>query len=313
MANSPTTGDPFDADDTVGFGPVESTAAAALTALALAEDLGQEGDRTGDALFAAGSSGRVEIRNRVPGVVCGLPVVEQVFETLDPGVRVACLVEDGQSIEAAVVLATLEGPLRSLLAGERTALNFLGHLSGIATQTAAFVSAVAGTKARILDTRKTLPGWRRLAKYAVRCGGGTNHRLGLFDGVLIKDNHLAGRRRNAGPEASVAAAVSAARAAVPQDVPVQVEVDTLDQLADALRASPDLVLLDNMTVEELTGAVALRDRDAPAVLLEASGGITLATVAAVAASGVDRISLGALTHSAANWDVGFDWSDPPPA
>lgn len=313
MANSPTTGDPFDADDTVGFGPVESTAAAALTALALAEDLGQEGDRTGDALFAAGSSGRVEIRNRVPGVVCGLPVVEQVFETLDPGVRVVCLVEDGQSIEAAVVLATLEGSLRSLLAGERTALNFLGHLSGIATQTAAFVSAVAGTKARILDTRKTLPGWRRLAKYAVRCGGGTNHRIGLFDGVLIKDNHLAGRRRNAGPEASVAAAVSAARAAVPQDVPVQVEVDTLDQLADALRASPDLVLLDNMTAEELTGAVALRDRDAPAVLLEASGGITLATVAAVAARGVDRISLGALTHSAANWDVGFDWSDPPPA
>jgi nicotinate-nucleotide pyrophosphorylase (carboxylating) len=304
---------PLDSDAAASYGHDESTAAAALIALALAEDLGRQGDRTGEALFSSEISGRVEIRNRVPGVVCGLPVVEQVFEALDPGVRVVGRIEDGQSIETTGVLATLEGPLRSLLAGERTALNFLGHLSGIATQTAAFVSAVAGTKTRILDTRKTLPGWRRLAKYAVRCGGGSNHRIGLFDGVLIKDNHLAGRRRNAGPDASVAAAVSTARTAVPQDVPVQVEVDTLDQLADALRASPDLVLLDNMTAEELVGAVAVRDRDAPAVLLEASGGITLATVAAVAASGVDRISLGALTHSATNWDVGFDWSDPPPA
>ncbi len=202
-------------------------------------------------------------------------------------------------------LATLEGPVRSLLAGERTALNFLGHLSGIATQTAAHVAAVAGTGAQVLDTRKTLPGWRRLAKYAVACGGGTNHRMGLFDAVLIKDNHLASR----GNSLDVASAVSAARVGVEPGISVQVEVDTLEQLTNALDATPDMVLLDNMPPDQLARAVELRNRQAPGVLLEASGGITLDSLAEVAATGVDRVSMGRLTHSVSNWDVGFDWID----
>ena len=285
------------------FTSVEADAAAELIRLALAEDLGDDGDRTGEALIDQEARGRVEIRNRADGVVCGLPVVAQLFETLDERVTVATSARDGQAVGEPGCLATLDGPVRSLLAGERTALNFLGHLSGIATQVAAHVAVVAGTGTRVLDTRKTLPGWRRLAKYAVACGGGTNHRMGLFDGVLIKDNHLAGR----GDPLAVASAVTTARDTVPESLPVQVEVDTIEQLTDALRAAPDMVLLDNMPPEELARAVTIRDERAPGVLLEASGGITLESLAEVAATGVDRVSMGALTHSVLNWDVGFDW------
>ena len=285
------------------FTSVEADAAAELIRLALAEDLGDEGDRTGDALIDQQAMGQVEIRNRVDGTVCGLPVVTQLFETLDDRVTITTSAQDGQRIGEPSCLATLAGPVRSLLAGERTALNFLGHLSGIATQVAAHVAVVAGTNSRVLDTRKTLPGWRRLAKYAVACGGGTNHRMGLFDGVLIKDNHLAGR----GDPLAVASAVTAARDAVPENLPVQVEVDTIEQLTDALRAAPDMVLLDNMPPGELARAVTIRDERSPGVLLEASGGITLESLAEIAATGVDRISMGALTHSVPNWDVGFDW------
>lgn len=285
------------------FTSAEADAAAELIRLALAEDLGEAGDRTGEALIEQDAVGRVEIRSRGDGIVCGLPVVRQLFETLDTRVTVAAHVRDGQRIGEPGCLATLAGPVRSLLAGERTALNFLGHLSGIATQVAAHVAAVAGTDTRVLDTRKTLPGWRRLAKYAVACGGGTNHRMGLFDGVLIKDNHLAGR----GDSLAVASAVTAARDAVPEDLPVQVEVDTIEQLTDALTAAPDMVLLDNMPPDQLAKAVAIRNEQSPGVLLEASGGITLESLAEIAATGVDRISLGALTHSVPNWDVGFDW------
>ena len=285
------------------FTSVEAAAAAELIRLALAEDLGDEGDRTGDALIDQQAMGQVEIRNRVDGTVCGLPVVTQLFETLDDRVTITTSAQDGQRIGEPSCLATLAGPVRSLLAGERTALNFLGHLSGIATQVAAHVAVVAGTNSRVLDTRKTLPGWRRLAKYAVACGGGTNHRMGLFDGVLIKDNHLAGR----GDPLAVASAVTAARDAVPENLTVQVEVDTIEQLTDALRAAPDMVLLDNMPPGELARAVTIRDERSPGVLLEASGGITLESLAEVAATGVDRISMGALTHSVPNWDVGFDW------
>ena len=272
------------------FTSVEAAAAAELIRLALAEDLGDEGDRTGDALINQGAMGQVEIRNRVDGTVCGLPVVTQLFETLDDRVTITTSAQDGQRIGEPSCLATLAGPVRSLLAGERTALNFLGHLSGIATQVAAHVAVVAGTNSRVLDTRKTLPGWRRLAKYAVACGGGTNHRMGLFDGVLIKDNHLAGR----GDPLAVASAVTAARDAVPENLTVQVEVDTIEQLTDALRAAPDMVLLDNMPPGELARAVTIRDERSPGVLLEASGGITLESLAEVAATGVDRISMGAL-------------------
>ena len=182
-------------------------------------------------------------------------------------------------------------------------LNFMTHLSGIATLTKTFVDCVKGTRARILDTRKTLPGWRLLQKYAVRCGGGLNHRMGLYDGVLIKDNHLAAWTESA----SIAEAVRSARSLSPAGISIEVEVDTLPQLRDALQGSPDIVLLDNMTVETLSEAVAIRDRVAPNVQLEASGGVNLGTVTAIAQTGVERISVGALTHSAPALDLGFDW------
>lgn len=182
-------------------------------------------------------------------------------------------------------------------------LNFMTHLSGIATLTRRFVDAVRGTRAEVLDTRKTLPGWRLLEKYAVRCGGGTNHRMGLYDGVLIKDNHLAAWTESD----SIAAAVETARQRSPAGVSIEVEVDTLDQLSDALRGGPDIVLLDNMDVATLRQAVNIRDHTAPRVLLEASGGVTLETVAAIAQTGVERISVGGLTHSAPALDLAFDW------
>ena len=293
---------------TISFGPAEHVAADALLRLALAEDLGASGDRTGSALVDETTHSRVMLRNRQAGTVAGLDVVTQVFQALDPAVSLQARCHDGQSIDGPSDLALLEGPLRSLLAGERTALNFLGHLSGIATTTARFVDAVSDSESVILDTRKTLPGWRQLAKYAVRCGGGTNHRLGLFDGVLIKDNHLAAWSQSGG-DVTGAAAVRQARRSVPEGIPVQVEVDSLEQLVDAFEGKPDMVLLDNMSPDQLTEAVRLRDQQADTVVLEASGGITLETVTQVAGTGVDRISLGTLTHSSQNWDVAFDWCD----
>ncbi|MGE5192684.1 MAG: carboxylating nicotinate-nucleotide diphosphorylase, partial [Deltaproteobacteria bacterium] len=213
---------------------------------------------------------------------------------------------DGDRIGPAQVMAEISGRLQSLLIGERTCLNFLTHLSGVATLTRRYVDAVAGTKAGIYDTRKTLPGWRALQKYAVRAGGGHNHRQGLDDMVLIKDNHLAGWRA-AGTERSIAAAVRTARERAPARIMIEVEVDTLEQLADALAGQPDIVLLDNMTPDQLRQAVALRHERAPGVELEASGGVSLATVAAIAATGVERISVGALTHSAPALDLACDW------
>ncbi|MCS7047311.1 MAG: carboxylating nicotinate-nucleotide diphosphorylase, partial [Gemmataceae bacterium] len=200
-------------------------------------------------------------------------------------------------------LATISGRMRSLLAAERTALNFLQHLSGIATLTRRYVEAVAGLPVRILDTRKTLPGWRLLEKYAVRQGGGDNHRRGLYDAILIKDNHLAALHRSANP---VAAAVLAAQEKCP-DLPVEVEVDSLAQLPQALACRPAIVLLDNMSLEQLREAVQRRNRQAPDVLLEASGGVTLQTVRAIAETGVDRISVGALTHSAPALDISLEY------
>jgi nicotinate-nucleotide pyrophosphorylase (carboxylating) len=195
------------------------------------------------------------------------------------------------------------GPLRSLLTGERTMLNFMTHLSGVATVTRQFVDAVQGTRAKILDTRKTFPGWRLLEKYAVRCGGGTNHRIGLYDGVLIKDNHIAAWSESS----SIAAAVETARQSAPSGVSIEVEVDSIEQLKDAIHGHPDIVLLDNMDLDSLRASVAVRDRLAPKILLEASGGVTLATVTAIAQTGVERISVGALTHSAPALDLAFDW------
>jgi nicotinate-nucleotide pyrophosphorylase (carboxylating) len=290
------------------FDEPERSAATPLIGLALNEDLQDIGDLTCRALIDDAETGGVYVVARTAGVLAGEPVAQMVFERLDPTVTWENQIADGSPLEAGSVIAVVSGSLRSLLTGERTALNFLSHLSGIATLTQSFVDAAAGTKAKILDTRKTLPGYRALQKYAVRAGGGTNHRLGLYDGVLIKDNHLAswcgtdvGR--------SIAEAVTHARNDAPNGLSIEVEVDTLEQLADALNGSPDIVLLDNMDCSTLREAVALRDSVSPAVLLEASGGISLETVADIARTGVDRISIGGLTHSAPALDIAFDWPD----
>ncbi len=290
----------------IEFTDVERVAAKPLLTVALREDLGREGDITTQAFLPPNEIGTVKIVSRQVGVVAGLPLAETVWQLLDQTVQVKRLLPDGSPVTPGSVIAEITGKVTILLAGERAALNFMTHLSGIASLTAKFVASVAGTNSKIFDTRKTIPGWRILAKYAVRCGGGCNHRMGLFDAVLIKDNHLAAWRAT-GSEHTVASAIRAARAKVAPNVVVEVEVDTLDQLRDALTAAPDIVLLDNMSVEMMREAVAIRDAQSPHVQLEASGGINLGNVAAIAATGVERISVGALTHSAPSLDLGLDW------
>lgn len=290
------------------FGNAERLAAEALIDLALAEDLGDVGDLTAMATIPGGARGAARFVARSSGVLAGLPVVGLIAARfgLEKGWRASR--EDGDRLGTGDEVARVEGSMRDLLAMERTALNFLQRLSGVATQTARYVEAVAGTRAVILDTRKTTPGWRLLEKYAVRCGGGRNHRIGLFDAVLIKDNHLAWLARDPDP---IGRAIAAARAAAPAGTVVEVEVDTLDQLDRALECGPDIALVDNLGPEGLAEAVRRRDARAPGVQLEASGGITLETVAAVARAGVDRISVGALTHSATALDVGLDYAEGP--
>jgi nicotinate-nucleotide pyrophosphorylase (carboxylating) len=281
------------------------TAAEELIRLALREDLGDWGDVTTAALIPADQTAQVQIVSRGAGVLAGLPVGRMVFERLDPAVQFEERANDGDALAAGQIVAELSGKLQSLLIGERTCLNFLTHLSGVATLTRRFVDAVAGTRAGIYDTRKTLPGWRVLEKLAVRAGRGKNHRLGLYDMVLIKDNHLAGWLADG--TRTIAGAVRAAHENNPPGLLIEVEVDTLEQLADALAGKPDIVLLDNMSIDELRSAVALRDQRAPGVELEASGGVSLATVAQIARTGVERISVGALTHSPPAIDLAFDW------
>jgi nicotinate-nucleotide pyrophosphorylase (carboxylating) len=284
------------------FSPAEAAACRALIDMALAEDLGKTGDRTSLATIPATASGRAAFVARVEGVAAGLPAAALVCHAVDPSLTFKALAVEGARFERGNTLATVAGPMRSLLAAERTALNFLQRLSGIATLTQKFVEAVAGTKAKLLDTRKTTPGWRLLEKYAVRMGGGFNHRIGLFDGILIKDNHLAGLGGD------IRRAIETARAFPGNEgLAVEVEVDSLQQLESALAARADIVLLDNMPLADLRAAVARRDAIAPATLLEASGGVHLLTVRDVAATGVDRISAGALTHSAPALDIGLDY------
>ncbi|HEX3997299.1 MAG TPA: carboxylating nicotinate-nucleotide diphosphorylase [Pirellulales bacterium] len=277
------------------------------------EDLQSAGDLTTDALVDATATGRAAVVARQAGVVAGLPAGKMAVAQFDPRIQWRPESADGSAIEAGSVLATIAGPVRSLLSVERTLLNLLGRLSGIATLTRRFVDAVAPAPVRIYDTRKTTPGWRRLEKYAVRRGGGWNHRLGLFDAILIKDNHLAVAAA-AGSNLTPAAAVRRVRerikvaAAKPGgSMIVEIEVDTLDQLREVLSAGPDIVLLDNMPPAVLRQAVAIRDESAQGVELEASGGITLTTIAEIARTGVERISVGALTHSAIALDIGLDW------
>jgi len=261
---------------------------------ALAEDLGP-GDATTRAVLPEDVALEAVIEAREPLVVCGQAVVAAVFEALG-GVEVQPAVADGARVDAGAVLARLAGSAWSLLAGERTALNLLGRLCGVATTTRRFVDAVAGTGVAIVDTRKTLPGWRVLEKYAVAVGGGVNHRAGLYDALLVKDNHVAAA-------GGVRAAVSAARAGAPPHLWLQVEVESEAQAEEALAAGADALLLDNRSAPELAAlAKRLRER----TLLEASGGVTLANVRAVAETGVHRISIGALTHSAAHADVALE-------
>ncbi len=262
--------------------------AAALEAVvraALAEDVG-DGDLTTEAIVPALERCRAELVLEEPGVVCGVPAAASVFTTLEPGIAVELLAGEGTHVPASTVLARLEGPARAVLTGERSALNLLGRLCGIATLTARYVELVEGTGTTILDTRKTTPGLRALEKYAVRCGGGTNHRAGLYDGILIKENHL----RIAG---GIRAALDAL--GVREGFPAEVETETLDEVAEALEAGAARILLDNMSVAQVAAAVELAGGRVP---LEASGGISLATVRAYAETGVEFISIGALTHSA---------------
>jgi nicotinate-nucleotide pyrophosphorylase (carboxylating) len=323
------------------FGPAEDDAARRLLAWGLEEDLGAvrvtdavrysgtttvpggglssygfalSGDLTTDLLVASEDRGAIAIVARQTGVVAGLPIVPLVFAVVDPEITWTAAVEDGARVNRGTVLGQAVGPLAGLLTAERTVLNFLTHLSGVASFARCFVDAIAGSRGAIHDTRKTHPGYRILEKYAVRCGGARNHRVGLFDQVLVKDNHVSGWL-TAQPGRTLRDLVESVARRLRERFPdrsplpaIQVEVDTLSQFQEILTAPLDMILLDNMSPDMMTRAVALRDELAPRVLLEASGGVTLDTVVAIAASGVDRISVGALTHSAPALDIAFDWS-----
>ena len=264
--------------------------------MALAEDLGRAGDVTAQACIPEGARMRAVFAARKAGVLAGIDCVPLAVLAMDPKASIALKLCDGDAFQAGAVLAEVEADARAFLAAERTALNLLGRLCGIATLTRAYVEAVAGTRARIADTRKTTPGLRALEKHAVLCGGGVNHRFGLDDAILIKDNHVA-------VCGGVGEAVRRARAVVGHLMKVEVEVDGLDQLDEALAAGPDVIMLDNFTLPMLREAVA---RSAGRITLEASGGVNLETVRGIAETGVDVISVGALTHSAPALDVGLD-------
>jgi nicotinate-nucleotide pyrophosphorylase (carboxylating) len=268
---------------------------AAAVDAALREDLGAAGDITSAATIPASATATATFGARQPGVIAGLPFAAAAFHAIDPTVRFEALIADGQPIASGAILARVSGNARAILSAERVALNYLTHLSGIATATARLVERVRHTRARILDTRKTTPGLRLIEKYAVACGGGQNHRIGLYDAILIKDNHIA-------VAGGAGEAIRRARAHAP-GVKLEIEVGSLAELDEALAEHPDIILLDNMPVATMRTAV---DRVAGRALLEASGNITLATVQAVAETGVDYISSGAITHSAPALDIGLD-------
>lgn len=263
---------------------------------ALAEDIGH-GDLTTDAVIPPTAQSRLVMRAREPLVVAGASFLPLLFSLLDSAVQVELFAEDGAHVPQGATLAELRGPARALLMGERVALNLVQQLSGVATLTRRYVEAVAGTRVRVADTRKTVPGLRSLQKYAVRCGGGTNHRMGLYDGVMIKDNHIA-------IAGSVTAAVLAAKDATPLLTRIEVECDTLAQVEEALAAGADMLLLDNMEEATLHEAVCMAQQ--AGVLTEASGNVSLDRIATIAHSGVDVISIGRLTHSAPAVDIGLD-------
>lgn len=264
---------------------------------ALLEDLGRAGDITTNSVITADAQAKAVIAAREEGRLAGLDLAEAAFRLIDPGVSFRAEIQDGSEIVPGQTVAMISGAARSILSAERVALNFLGHLSGIATATGNMTKQVAGTKAVVCDTRKTTPGLRIFEKYAVRCGGGANHRFGLDDAVLIKDNHIAAA-------GGVAKAISAARANAGHMVKIEIEVDTFDQLREAMELQPDAVLLDNMCPDALQEAVKFIDGRA---ITEASGGITETSIGRIAGSGVDLISVGGLTHSAKTLDLGLDF------
>lgn len=265
---------------------------------ALREDLGDAGDITTSACIPADARSRAVIAARKPGVIAGVDLVRAAFRQVDPSIKVEIENGDGARIDPKSIVFKIDGPSRGILSAERVALNFLGHLSGVATATAALVDAVKGTKVKIVCTRKTTPGLRAFEKYAVRCGGGQNHRFGLYDAVLIKDNHIAAA-------GGVTKALRAAKASVGHVVKIEIEVDSLAQLEEALKEGADAILLDNMAPADMTRAVAITNGRA---VLEASGNVTLSSVRAIAETGVDCISSGWITHSAPSLDLGLDFS-----
>ncbi len=290
-----------------------------LLELSLLEDLGDLGDLTTLALVPADARGSAAVVARQVGIVAGIPGVQAALDAVETSLQWSPDKKDGDPIAPGERLGVISGSVQGMLAAERLVLNLLGRLSGVATLTSRYVEAIRGTKANIYDTRKTTPGWRRLEKYAVRCGGGRNHRLGLCSAVLIKDNHLAWGASGNSPSSHYTPAEAVLRARdylnseclhIPENERiVELEVDTLEQLKQALPSSPDIVLLDNMPPDVLLQAVAVRNEMNPGVQLEASGGVNLNTVRAIAESGVERISVGALTHSAVVLDFGLDWLD----
>lgn len=284
---------------------INAKALDALIELAAGEDLAARGDITSMLLVPTDTHATANVVSRGQGILAGGVLLSRVAAKFDPTLKLDVQMADGADIFPRDRIATVTGPLRSILRAERTLLNFVSHLSGIATLTGKFVDAITGEEARIFDTRKTVPGLRRLAKYAVRCGGGYCHRIGLHDGVLIKDNHIA---RVPAPELSkvLKNAVDQARKLNPAPAFIEVEVDTLDQLRAVLGCDVDIILLDNMPIDQIRRAVSMRDELHPSVELEASGGVTLQNVLPIAQTGVDRIAVGALTHSAPALDVGMD-------
>ena len=293
-----------------------------LIKMSLLEDVGaaniEDGvDCTTDAIVPKGTAARAAFVSRAEGIVCGVETCKLAIKHFGQSLSLHVDVADGQPIRPQQTIAVLSGPAHDILTMERTCLNFMCRLSGISTLTHRYVQELTGTLAQIFDTRKTTPGWRRLEKYAVACGGGQNHRMGLFDAVMIKDNHLAFFQSQVeDPNQTIPRSIDLARHWIHEnqgELPngkhtiIQLEVDSLEQLAIGLQTDCDIILLDNMNPQELSAAVAMRNETSPRILLEASGGVNLKTIRGIAQSGVERISVGALTHSAVNFDIGLDW------
>ncbi len=304
------------------FSPATAADCLQLIKLALNEDIGASDIETGidcttDAIVPRATMASAMFVSRAAGIVCGIEVTKLAIHHFANSLSLEVAVEDGQPIEPQQIIATLSGPAHDILTMERTCLNFMCRLSGISSLTNQYVQQITGTSAKVYDTRKTTPGWRRLEKYAVACGGGENHRMGLYDAIMIKDNHLAffqsmvEDRRTVIPRAIKLARqwIADHQARLPHGVAttIQLEVDTLDQLKAGLQTDCNLILLDNMKPETLSQAVELRNEIAPHIQLEASGGVNLETIESIAQTGVERISIGALTHSAVNFDIGLDW------